>query len=427
MVNQRAYRRAGCVVLTTALTLFGAAGSAHARVVGGVTAQTGGSCAQAGCFQLKSTIAVTTTPNQSNPMTRTAAVNAAEISLMNPGTTNPNPRPLTTTGGNAFANLSPDGKHIVFDHRLVTDNTCRDETTGESRNVSNISDLYIMDADGSNQRRLTRGSSATWSPDGKDIAFHASASYYASGGQTTACPINPNPGAAPTDSDIFVANVDDLLAGTAQPVDITNTQPLLSGLSEDDADWSVPTTGAPDGRIAFTAHSPSDIGNVFPDADIYVINPDGSDPKALPKNPNNPNEQLATPAWSPDGTRIVHECRVNGGMTAFQICVMNADGTNVVQLTNDFSVQNLSPTWSPDGLQILFGRPLPPVPPTIKDEVMNYQLFTINLNDNTLGEITCAPEQNSPDYPNLYHCPSGVTPTEGINFAGHWGVLRVKS
>jgi Tol biopolymer transport system component len=435
MLNRRAYRRAGCIVLTTAFSLFGTTGSAHAGILKSRgNAQAGGSCAQASCFQLESTIAFTTTrdtpgSDPSGHQTKAEAFDAAEIYLMNfppadpMAAWSPNPRRLTTNTvrdgfGDGFANLSPDGKQVVFDR--ISTGVCGD-TPSDEKTVNNISDLYVMDADGSNQRYLTRGSSATWSPDGKDIAFHASAS-------GTGCPINTNPGAAPTDSDIFVANVDDLLAGTALPVDITNT----GNLSEDDADWSVPTTGAPDGRIAFTAHDSGDTGNVF-DAAIYVINPDGSDPVVLPKTAN---EQLATPAWSPDGSRILHECRVHFGMTAFQICVMNADGTNVEQLTYDFSVQNLSPTWSPDGQQIVFGRPLPKVPPIIDNQVMNYQLFTISPTlkpDGTIPdvkEITCAPEQdpNSPGYLGYQPtCPPGVTPTPGINLLAHGGWLRVKS
>ena len=70
--------------------------------------------------------------------------------------------------------------------------------------VANISDLFVMETDGSGQTLLTRGSSATWSPDGKEIAFHASASYYASGGQVSGCPIRTDPGSATSDSDIFV-------------------------------------------------------------------------------------------------------------------------------------------------------------------------------------------------------------------------------
>jgi Tol biopolymer transport system component len=406
------------VVLTTAITLFGAAGSAQARLVDpSVHAQREGSCAHAACFHLESTIAFSTTRDSIPPATTPAALNdAAEIYLMNPSTANPSPRRLTRNDvGDGFANLSPDGKHIVFDR--ASKGVCGGK-------AYNISDLYVMDADGSNQRFLTRGSSATWSPDGKDIAFHASASYYTPPiGLNSGCPLNPNPGAATSDSDIFVANVDDLLAGLEQPSNITNSDQI-----EDDADWSVPTAAAPDGQIVFTAHPATAYQSN--QTEMYVMNPNGSGRTRLTGNNIDPrfnNIEERAPAWSPDGTRIVYSCRIGGGMNVFQICVMNADGTSAQQLTDD-SVPNLSASWSPDGQEIVFNKLLPQVPGSAIR--VNYQLFTMtptldpNGNMPTANEITCAPGQD-PGY--LYPCPQGVTPTAGINLLAHWGVLRVKS
>src|SRR5262245_57165433 len=116
MVKRRAYRRANCVALTTALTLFGAAGSAHAAIVGGVRAQPLESCAQADCFHLESTIAFSTTRDTPDASGAAALNAAAEVYLMNPDTTNPE-RLTDNTVGDGFANLSPDGKQIVFDRQ----------------------------------------------------------------------------------------------------------------------------------------------------------------------------------------------------------------------------------------------------------------------------------------------------------------------
>lgn len=44
-------------------------------------------------------------------------------------------------------------------------------------------------------------------------------------------------------------------------------------------------------------------------------------------------EEERAPAWLPDGRRIVFSCR-RGGLD-FEICVMNADGTGQVQLTDN--------------------------------------------------------------------------------------------
>src|SRR2546429_207892 len=89
---------------------------------------------------------------------------AAEIYLMDGDGTNP--RRLTeNTYSDGFPALSPDGRRIVFDSN-------RQRAEGEPLNTS---DLFVMNADGTEQMLLVRGSSGTWSPDGKKIAFHASA------------------------------------------------------------------------------------------------------------------------------------------------------------------------------------------------------------------------------------------------------------
>lgn len=58
------------------------------------------------------------------------------------------------------------------------------------------------------------------------------------------------------------------------------------------------------------------------------------------------------PAWSPDGTRIAFHV-VYGGAVDAELFVMNADGTHLVQLTDDTS-EDSDPAWSPDGSQIAF-------------------------------------------------------------------------
>jgi hypothetical protein len=56
------------------------------------------------------------------------------------------------------------------------------------------------------------------------------------------------------------------------------------------------------------------------------------------------------PAWSADGTRLVFVDDDGGDLDVF---VMNADGTGVVQLT-DNTVRDESPSWSPDGNLVAF-------------------------------------------------------------------------
>ena len=269
--------------------------------------------------------------------------------------------------GDFFAALSPDGKKIVFDSTSLRLST-------EPRNTS---DLFLMETDGTEQTWLTRGSSATWSPDSKNITFHASAS-------GTGLPTTTDPGAATSDSDIFVANVDDLLARMAGPQNITNSPNAI----DNDPEWS------PDGtKIAFTSHSAADPDPRNPsDAEIYVINPDGTGLTRLTFN----NYEEGAPAWSPDGSRIVFMASVgtHPGTSGqkFEICAMNADGTNFVQLT-DNSVFDGTPTFSPDGQQIVFHRS--PAP---------QQMWMMNADGTGQMQLTFPP---------------------GTNNLANWGLLRV--
>ena len=56
------------------------------------------------------------------------------------------------------------------------------------------------------------------------------------------------------------------------------------------------------------------------------------------------------PAWSPDGSKIAFISSRDG---AFEIYVMNADGSGQTRLTNGLA-DNAWPSWSPDGPKIAF-------------------------------------------------------------------------
>jgi Tol biopolymer transport system component len=330
---------------------------------------------------LLSTIAFTSTRDN---LTISPPINAGEIYLMNPNPDlnpdRPDLRRLTeNTDGDGFARLSPDGKRIVFDSN-------RARAAGEPVNTSH---LFLMKADGKDQRLVTRGSSATWSPDGKYIAFHRSAS-----GDPCpvlvpplfpgifGCPIKTDPGAATWDSDIFIMRVPDDDGPIEEPINKT-TSP---GQIDDDPDWS------PDGlKIVFTSHPVTDNVNNSIHAEIYVLTLETGVTERLTFN----LEEERAPAWSPDGTRIAYLCRAGG--SDFEICVMNADGTGQTPLTVN-TVLDATPTWSPDGQQIVFHRPVGG----------RFQLFVINADgsDETDG--------------------TQLTNLAGINGFAAWGVARAK-
>ena len=60
------------------------------------------------------------------------------------------------------------------------------------------------------------------------------------------------------------------------------------------------------------------------------------------------------PAWSPDGSRIAFHV-VYGGAVDTELFVTGADGSHLVQLTDNTS-EDSNPAWSPDGSRIAFVR-----------------------------------------------------------------------
>jgi len=80
--------------------------------------------------------------------------------------------------------------------------------------------------------------------------------------------------------------------------------------------------------------------------EIFVMNADGTEVRQLTDN-----DSVGTLlSWSPDGDRIAFAKWLDGD---HEIFVMNADGTEERQLTdNDDSDMHAS--WSPDGKQIAF-------------------------------------------------------------------------
>jgi metal-dependent hydrolase (beta-lactamase superfamily II) len=251
----------------------------------------------------------------------------------------------------------------------ITGESSKDQIVFYSERDGN-SEIYIMNADGSDPRRLTfnqfEDSSPVWSPDGSQIAFLSDRDDPEPGNCFPNCfyqlyVINPDGGNEHKliETDFSTLHPDwhpeggrlsfDSEFNLAGDIYVLNSDgSSLELLIEDGfwADWS------PDGyQLVFASNRD---GNV----EIYVANADGSNQQRLTEN-----EKLDFfPAWSPNGSKIAFS-----NFDDNQIYIMDADGSNEQQLT--FNGLNEDPAWSPDGTHIAFQ--------STRDG--NFEIYTLNV------------------------------------------------
>jgi len=171
-------------------------------------------------------------------------------------------------------------------------------------------EIFVMDADGGNQRAATANRSInnfpSWSPSGDSIIY---TSY-----RTENRPL------------LYIST-----RGQGKPGRILaplSSKPLYRAIFH------------PSGRELAVVMSPSD------STEIYRVDLAGKNPRRLTQN----RAIDVSPSWSPDGRRLAFVSDRSGSP---QIYLMDSDGANAKRLTYDGDY-NTNPAWSPDGRWIAY-------------------------------------------------------------------------
>jgi Tol biopolymer transport system component len=220
----------------------------------------------------------------------------------------------TLTSGRGIHEMpswSPSGRRIVFDYSPDSP----EEPGFETR-------LWTMRADGSRARPLPMrrpgfDTEPRYSPDGRFISFAR---------------LRPPAGKRDWRSAIMVV-----------PARAGRVRRLTRFGEFGSHDYAEHATWSPDGKwILF---------NLAPDGTIQAVRPNGRERRTIV--PARPGFGGHKPAYSPDGTRIVFMCETQGTRRKPRkdhnedICVMDADGSDIVNITNTPKVFENWPSWGP--------------------------------------------------------------------------------
>jgi Tol biopolymer transport system component len=274
-----------------------------------------------------------------------------------------NVRQLTFNGENAEAYFAFDGSRLVF-QRKGPEGGC--------------DQIYTMDLASGDTVRVSTGQGRTtcsyYYPSGDRILYSSTHHH------DPACPPEPDFSRgyvwAVYDSyDIFAANADG------------------SGLTQltDTLGYDAEATFSPRGdRIVFTSLRSGDL-------DLWTMAPDGSDLRQITTGIGYDGGAF----FSPDGSKIVwrahypaageetadYQALLRDGLirpTTLELYVANADGTGVVQLT-DNGKANFAPFWHPSGQKVLFSSNMDD--PSGRD----FDIYMINLDGTGLERLTVTP------------------------------------
>jgi TolB protein len=245
-------------------------------------------------------------------------------------------------------------------------------------------EIWLMDWDGANQRRITSHNSLailpSWSPDNDRMVYTLFAQGRSEmyiinrrgGGRIrlpTGLGLNTSATFSPRSNEIaFVGSVSGNPDIYVIADDGTNLRRLTTSYSiESTPEWS------PNGRrISFTSGRSGT-------PQIYVMDAEGTNVERISFE----GEWNDDATWSPDGEQLAYTSRVNG---RFQIRIMNVVTRQSRIVAGEGS--NEQPTWSPDGRWIAFQS----------NRSGRWQVYRMRVAGTDLMQLTSEGENKEPDW-----------------------------
>ena len=279
-------------------------------------------------------------------------------------------------------------------------------------------DIYSMDADGNNLVQLTDHPEAdrapVCSPDGRRIAFRSKRDFKPDlyvmdrDGNNVIRLTNDNdfesrPSWSPDGTKIAFSAFR-FLVGNSEIYVMDADGNNLINLTKHEMDDSVPNWSPDGSKIAFASKPADDI--MAAAFNIFVMNADGTGRRNLTGDTDLTNCFIST--WSPDGKEIAFDAQRNA---LYDIYVMTAQGKKLERLS-DANGNNWGPAYSPDGTRIAY----------VSDREGDQNIFLMNTNGRNVVKLTRTPPGIDNVSPAWQHGGLAVTPTGKLPIS--WGKLK---